>query len=413
MRIDATLAELTSAAALQQAAAAIADSEGDFLQLVELLRLDKANDFVFSNLRGVDFTGSDLRGFDFSGADLRDSFGADVLFDHTTILTNADVHGSCFATYKRERDLFSAVPNAERMYEALKSGDTYEVSEWIHSRFSGNDGRPAFLREADDETAAILCQKLLTDDIDLTKRSDLFHHLTSIAVSTNGLRELLLEVIARHVGNVPVVTKFITIAGNLYREDPLICQTFLKLTTSVNENIREAVFGTFAGTRFFVDHLPQLEEAFLSRENRNIRQRFLRSAGISLGRSALSTINLQAAMTDVPLDQILDFHELLDENMATEIAMRLKKREEEIADRFSENRSARSKAGEGVSGQDIESVLRRQEEVMATAPVIDALFASKMPDRYKSARARVKSQMSRSERSVASRISRAHSRRHS
>jgi uncharacterized protein YjbI with pentapeptide repeats len=408
VRIDATLSELTSAAGLQQASAGLANLEGDFLQLVEFLRLDKENDFVFSNLRGVDFTGSDLRGFDFSGADLRGSFGADVLIDHTTVLTNADVEGSCFATYKRERDLFSAVPNAERMYEILKSGDPYEVSEWIHFRFGDIEKSPSILRDADSETATILCQKLLSDDIDLTKRADLFHHLRSITGSQIRLRELLLDIIARHVGNTPILNKFIIIAGDLYKNDPAITQALLTLTVARDARVREISFRMLSRTRFFAEHLHQLRCRFLAPENQSIRQSMLRSAAIKIGRQAVSAVNLAALRTEVPVDQILDYGELLDDELASQIARRMNEREDRIAESFGNKMSSRAETFAHVKNQDIQAILRRQEEVMCSTPVIKLLFATDMPEVYKRALARLKAKTAHRERAAQNRIARAH-----
>ena len=75
MRNDATIAEMLSGSDLPNVFEVVASTTGDFGHLVTLLRLDRSQDFVFSNMREVDFSNTDLRGFNFTGADLRDSYG--------------------------------------------------------------------------------------------------------------------------------------------------------------------------------------------------------------------------------------------------------------------------------------------------------------------------------------------------
>lgn len=411
MRADETFAELTASAGISERATLLSNSSDAFPQLVQHLGLDPKNDFVFSNLREVDFTASDLRGFDFTGADLRCSYGTDIQIDDTTVLTNADVTGSCFATYKRERDLFASTPGVERMYETLKSGDPYEVSEWIHSCFGGGAKKSKILRETKGETAAVLCQKLLTDDIDLTKRTDLIHHLRSITGSKDGLRELLLDIFARHLGNAAVLNKFVVIAGDLYKNDPVISQAFLTLTTARDQGVREIAFRMLSRSRSFAKNLPQLRSRFLSHENLSMRQSLLRSAAIKLGRQAVSAVNLSAKRSDVPLDQILDYNELLDEYLASEIAERLNEQESKIAESLDDKGKLKAEHTTRATKQDIQAVMRRQEEVMCSTPVINLIFASDMPVAYQSARNRLAAHTAHLERKERHRISRVHSHR--
>lgn len=100
MKNDTSVADLLSVFNIPSMFDIVAKSSGNFQNLVELLELDKLNDFRFSNLNGVDFSNVDLRGFDFQGADLRNSYGVDVLIDTTTNLEGADLQGSIFCYTK-------------------------------------------------------------------------------------------------------------------------------------------------------------------------------------------------------------------------------------------------------------------------------------------------------------------------
>lgn len=394
MRNDATIAEMLSSYDLAEVFEEVASTTGDFSDLVRLLRLDKAQDFAFSNLRDVDFSNTDLRGFDFTGADLRNSYGIDVLIDDTTVLDGADVQESCFATVKRERELFINRREAGTMYEALRVGDPYEISNWIHARFTHGSDRHPLLRRANDETAAILCQKLLTDKIDLTKRADLFHHLRSITRSSNDMRELLLHVLASHVSNIPVMQKFIKIAGSMYSADPFIGQALLILTKAQSEQVREASFVTLSKTTFFQANFIQLRSEFMSDKNQKIRRRILKTSAISLGRRNLAALNLNASLSDVPVEQILDFNELLDERLATQIATITRQRERKNEQRLKGNKPTNSSLDVAISARDIRRIIELQEEILCSSPVFKLLFAADKPERYRDTLYRLKSQSS-------------------
>ncbi len=411
MRNEATISEMLSGSDLSNVFEAVASTTGDFGHLVTLLRLDRSQDFVFSNLREVDFSNADLRGFNFTGADLRDCYGTDVIFDDTTILEKADVQGSCFATYKRERELFLSKSDASTMYETLRAGDPYEVSGWIHSRFSDGLDRHPILRKADDDTAAILCQKLLTDEIDLTKRADLFYHLRGITSSPNSLRELLLDVLARHVRNIPVMQKFITIAGGMYSGDRFVGQALFTLTKAQNERIRETAFVTLSRTNFSLANFAQFRSSFMDDNNREIRQRLLMTSAISFDRRSLSVINLNASLSDVPPDNILDYNDLLDEGLAAQIATTTRQRARENERRLKGERPSDANAEVKISVQDVQMVIKRQEEVLCATPVIKLLFAADQPERFQKARARLVSKTVDQNRKVEGRIARGMARR--
>ena len=110
----------------------------------------------------------------------------------------------------------------------------------------------------------------------------------------------------------------------------------------------------------------------------------------------------------MPVDQILDYGELLDDELASQIARRMNEREDRIAESFGNKMSSRAETFAHVKNQDIQAILRRQEEVMCSTPVIKLLFATDMPEVYKRALARLKAKTAHRERAAQNRIARAH-----
>lgn len=133
MKNDVILSEIYPDKEVRGALQKITSLDEDFGTIAEAIGLEKEHDFQQSNLRKVDFSYSDLRGFNFSGADLTQSYGLDILIDETTTFSGATLAGSVFEKRVREEDFFRSHGKAARLYELLKSGDTYDVSQWISS----------------------------------------------------------------------------------------------------------------------------------------------------------------------------------------------------------------------------------------------------------------------------------------
>ncbi len=269
----------------------LSNQESSFSNLVRVLKLDSVHDFRYSKLSGVDFSQSDLRGYDFRGADLQDSFGLNVVFDDTTNFDGADVSGSCFASFVREREILRRNPSALRIYDFLRNGDALDVSSWIHSRHGG--GRDTFsgLEKVDSETASILCRKLLFDDIDITKRTDLLYRLKYICGSSFEVRELLLDVLARHIDNISVVYKVLSLAAKEFRGDFTVFQVMLGLSQDTREQVRKIAFIALSRGKFFNQYFDEIYSSFMAPVNKDIRVGLIRVAAQNLGRSHLEVIN--------------------------------------------------------------------------------------------------------------------------
>lgn len=377
----------------------VCKTSGEFLEACIALELDPARDFRFSNLRDVDFSGADLRGFDFQAADLRGSYGADVIFDSSTNFKDADLQGSCFATYYREVQLFRSNPMAGRMYRALFEEDPFEISAWLHQRFRNRRESHSILRRADADTAAILCQKLLADNIDLTKRTDLFYFLRSITGSPIELRELMLSIFARQSENTSLIEKFAMIASSLHRDDPDVRSFVLQLCSAKSPRIRKAAFKASFNTGIFMQNFEKMKALLLQPENEGIRKDFILQAAIGLGRSHVSAINYGALLDGVEVTDVLDLHEFFDKEMGKQVASVIRKRIDEIEARLDPGTPAARKLPRSTP-VNVDLVFERQADVLSSAPVLNIVFAVDHPDKNMAAKYRIAARKERQRRAA-------------
>jgi uncharacterized protein YjbI with pentapeptide repeats len=389
MRNDVNLQELLNPGDLEAAFESVAATSGKFSETCVALCLDPTRDFRFSNLRDADFSMADLRGFDFRGADLRGGYGTEVVFDSSTKFDEADLEGSCFASYYREFVLFRDNPMAARMYRTLLEGDPFEISGWLHERYRNQRERHSILRKADRETAAILCQKLLTDDIDLTKRTDLFYFLRSITSSPTELRELMLSIFARHSENTSLIEKFTTIASSFHGDDPDVRDFIVQLCTAKSSRVRLSAFKASANTGIFMQNFEKMKQLFLRPENADLRKQLILEAAIGLGRHHVATVNRAALMTDVKAGDVLDLHEFFKDAAGTQIATAIRDRLEAIEARLNPDASRRKKISSAPSPAPTPIIYERQAEVLCSAPVLRTIFARTDPVRSMAAKARL------------------------
>lgn len=397
MRSDARLQDLLDPAELQAAFERVCETSGEFMEITAALNLDPERDFRFSDLRDVDFSKADLRGFDFRGADLRGAYGTDVRFDGSTNLTDADLHGSCFATYYREFLLFRDNRNAGRMYKALYDGDPFEVSAWLHQRYRNQRERHSILKKADPETAAILCQKLLADDIDLTKRTDLFYFLRRITSSPTELRELMLNIFARHSENTALVEKFATIASRLHGDDLGVRGFIIKLCEAQSPRVRLSAFKASTSIGIFMQNYQAMKSLFMADQNADIRKELVLESATALGRHHLAAVNRTALLDGVKAGDVLDVPEFFDGAVGSEIAAATRRRLDEIAARFNPDAATRRIPADS-SPASAAAIYERQAEVLCSAPVLRTIFAREDPPRSMAARARLSSREERERR---------------
>lgn len=392
MRADSSLQALLDPGRIEEAFNLVCGSSDDFMEMCRLLGLDPSCDFRFADLREVDFSRADLRGFDFRGADLRGSFGIDITVDESTNLAQADLEGSCFASYYRETRIFQDDPMAGRMYRTLLEGDPFEISAWLHQRFRNQRERHSILKRADPETAAILCQKLLADDIDLTKRTDLLFFLRSITNSPTQLRELMRGILARHSQNETLVEKFATIASSLHGSDPEVRDFIFQLCTAKSPRVRLAAFKACSKIGIFMGNFGTMHAMFMDDQNIGIRKGLILESATRLGRSHISCINRLALPGDLPAADVLDMEEFFDGATCARIADILRRRHDEIEERLNpEAHGSKKRPAHGTVGTVASAsfVFERQADVLANSPVLEEIFERLDPDRFRAAEARL------------------------
>lgn len=395
MKSDASLQDLLNPEDIEAAFEIVAATSGEFSEACAALRLDPAQDFRFSDLRDADFSMADLRGFDFRGADLRGSYGTNVNFDSSTNFEGADLQGSCFASYYREFVLFKNNPMAARMYRTLLEGDPFEISGWLHDRYRNQRERHSILKKADRETAAILCQKLLADDIDLTKRTDLFYFLRSIASSRTELRELMLSIFARQSENTSLIEKFTTIASSLHGNDPDVRSFIIQLCAAKSPRVRLSAFKASANTGIFMQNFEQMKELFLAQENAGLRKQLILEAAISLGRNHVAAVNRAALLSDVDGKDVLDLSDFFEDTVGTQIGIAIRDRLFSIYAQLYPDATSRKKSRSKSPPASIPIIYEKQAEVLCSAPVLRTIFARDNPVKSMAAKARIASRQER------------------
>ena len=364
MKTDFTLSELLDSE-FQDGIDRILAFEGCFSDMVSAVGLDPKYDFRHSDLRNVDFSYADIRGFDFTGADLSNTSGMDVLLDDTTIFTRATLVGSIFEKRVEENELLARNKEANQIYKLLKEGDTYQVSSWISNR---NEGLAKRYRNAvSEQEATILCRKLITDSIDLTKRTTLFYHLRKLTSNSRELRSVVSDFLAFHLDDPQVVRAFVKVTGDLFPRDEYISNTILRLCQHQSIEVRSVAFSAISKTKMFLQNYRTVEALFSERKNERIRKQFILETAIRMGRSNVLAINTAGENRQVDYEYVLDQHELLDEEVCNRIRMSQSQR---------------------ASQQKVREIIERQQEVLAAAPLFSRLLKIKKTPWLQAARSR-------------------------
>lgn len=351
MKNDVILSEVFPDKEVRSALQKITSLNDDFAKISTAIGLEKEFDFQQGNLRKVDFSYADLRGFNFAGADLSYSYGLDILVDETTNFAGAELTGSVFAKSVREKEFFRSNKSATRIYELLKKGDTYDVSQWISSR-SGYLGNRQ-LKDLSEDDAALICQKLVTDEIDLTKRTTLFYHLRDFTHSQAELQSIVSDFVAFHLDSPSVIRSFVKVAGDLLSREPIVARTILRLCTHRDESVREVAFSAVSNTTLFVRNFEDVCALFFSGRNVGIRKKLILETAIRLGNAHILSVNTAGEARNVVAQDVCDFDDMLNQDRIFEVRASQK------------NRS---------SQQSSNDILERQQEVLALSPVISKIL---------------------------------------
>lgn len=386
MKVEFTLSEILNDPIFQKKISKIVSLTGDFSTVAKNAGFDPLSDFRWSNLSYVDFSYSDIRGYDFRGADLSFAHGIEVLVDDTTNFDQATVIGSIFEKRVREQELFASVANAKKIYQLLKDGDPYSVSGWV----ADGTGLPKrFLEGIGTEEAAVICQKLVVDDIDLTKRTTLFYHLRKITSDREELRSLVSDFVAFQLDNASVVRAFVKVAGELFARDEFISKTILKLCGHRAASVREVAFSAVVDTPLFIRNFDQICKVFLSGHNSDVRRRFLVETATSLGRHHVLSINVAGVNREVDYSDVLDYSDLLDLDKAHLV---------------------RASQSNRKSPQSTEEIIRHQQEVLVSAPVFSRMHELKCVEWFDEARSRIDRRYEDLERYLQAKIDRGYKR---
>ncbi len=405
MKINQSLVNYVEESVYQEKLEKILEQDFNFNSVTSELGLDPETDFQHSNLSGVDFSGSDLRWHNFFGADLTGAFGVDVLFDSTTLLVNADLERSLFSKWVREAKVFQSNNSAERLYRLMKGADYEEITKWLSGRFLNGEDNHRRLKYLSLFESKILSQKLITDDIDLSKRTSLMYYLKDLSSSENDYVELVLDITARHSENEELVKALINSEGVLQRNDEVINECFCRLSVSGGEKVRWMALKALVRSNISITNPKFLQDQFFSHVNYKNRRREIYSAAATLGKKYLSVITSELNDDDISETSSFDWLELIDGKSADKAARNLAIREKVANGRYAvqSNDEELDKGNEfhpsnihkiSATDEEVEAKLRfareRQLEVLASNGFLSFFFEKHDSKLFEESSARLK-----------------------
>jgi hypothetical protein len=356
------------------------DGSSDFTSLVQILGLVPGRDFRHANLSGVDFSFSDLRGFDFTGADLSGCIGVSVLFDDSTIFTDADVAGSCFQNYLIEREHIARKPQIKKAISVLQEAEALLASDWIHSFFRNRGSLPSALRGFDKSDARVIFRKLMLSKLDLTKRVDIFFYLETICESREEFRSLILDILARCFNEDEVVLKFVSIAAAKFSNDRAIFDTIFKMCSDPREKVRGKAFLALLRSKFAREQIAEISDIFFLPVNSKIRKVYLFTRAIELGRKFVGSINLEGELDNLDSESILEDAQIFDRRIAQKIA-------EAQLSRLIINVPKGAKWAVEVERR-VAEIVEQQEEIVFSTPFYEGVMRARHPKHYEVYRSR-------------------------
>ena len=271
-------------------------SKGTFVEMAEILGLDKAVDFQGTNLRGVDFTGSDLRGFDFTGADLRGSHGVNLAYDHTTRLENADVQESPFGYIALERAVRHKNAGFDREYDKLKNSYWSDQLPYITDRIKASSDR---------KDVQLMAMRLFVDAKDNVVRGDMIRALDFADMDRDYFLSFLLHVCATRKEPV-VITAAIDALGGFRNLRPAF-DTLLALTSHESELVKVAAYETLVRSRYLEEARDVIVQKLADYSSPLVRQAIARGIAPMVGRYG------RAIMAYQPFSKTIGFKQILTE----------------------------------------------------------------------------------------------------
>ena len=264
MRTNAFLEDTFPSESINAIRKVVVLETSNFTSIVEELELDPAKDFQHADLRGTDLSNSDLRGYHFEGSDLRDSFGTNVIWDETTVLSGSDLSGSPFEFSMRKAEAYRNHPMYAQLENSIIDADYYDASIWVFDH----------LVETNDsfEAARFATLKLFEETDDDGVRKNILYKSRELFPSLSDYRSFMWHVMATHDETSNMFATILDLTSGVFANDreyfELIYATYLNSQSSL---IALRCLSALRRSVHFKRERERIIDDLLSEQNRRLR----------------------------------------------------------------------------------------------------------------------------------------------
>lgn len=252
----------------EKASRLFAEESNNFSKLVRAAGINPEFDLVGTDLRDVNFSECDLRGYNFMECDLRGSFGANVIFDHTTNFKDADIKGSIFSYFQEMESFPDEI--LEREYQRLRSNYWGSICDWIADNVS-----PTV--HSEDRAMAI---RLFFDVKDLTVKTDILLRLRRLFKDNEDYRRFLVNIILREPDDVRAVRSAMQAASSIINSDRFLFRMILAYSQNAEFGLAISLMSKLIQSIFFRDYVEEIRRIVDVKSDYALRSLFLRRINV-------------------------------------------------------------------------------------------------------------------------------------
>jgi len=256
---------------------AVEEAEDDnFIQLIEMMGLDRGIDLRHRDFSGVDFSECDLRGCDFTGSDLRGTTGRNVIWDETTILTSADLDSSMFVSEPKRLDIMQRLPDLGQEYTRIKRAHWTDQAMWAMDSLKVGIKNP-IERQA-------LAMALYFDATDGFVRNTILQYVI-FNTDKEARLEFLNTIMTDREAPTEAVAGALQTFGRILRQDEQIAIALLGIAEDANTSrtiAREAVRAAL-GNRFILKHNRRVYRLVQDSTDPELENLYIRAFAAAIG----------------------------------------------------------------------------------------------------------------------------------
>lgn len=287
-----------------KAQAVVAASDENFMNLAETVGLDRRRDLRHIDLSYVDFSDCDLRGCDFTGSDLRGTTGSNVVWDATTIFTDADVERSLFAYELSKREIIARLPELGREYAKIRRAYWSDQTLWVMDSLL--DG---VKNQAERQALAMA---LYFDAKDAIVRSTILQYLVFGSAGRESRIEFLIRLITDRSAPKDAVISAIRLFGQLLRDDLDVIGMLLDLAEGgwPDMQIRREAMLAALRNRYMLTHNRRILRLIRTLDDPGLENVYIRAFARAFGLDHYTAVSEGRPYGGLDFRQVIDLERL-------------------------------------------------------------------------------------------------------